>query len=204
MKKQKIILFVLLIGLLMLATACGGAAPTNPGVVLAETDQSVASYSQSEYKDLPESVLDDMFDQACYVASPSEINVYKVLNSLESKRQFLYRFWKTLDKERPGWQEEYYDRVTHADQQWSSGSTPGWKTDRGRVYILYGEPSRYDRRPVGPNENPYEVWYYDNIEGGVEFDFVDITGFGEYRLVNSTKRGEISYPNWEHEYVYRH
>ncbi len=53
-----------------------------------------------------------------------------------------------------------------------------------------------ERFPSTPNENPYEIWYYYDLEGGVEFDFVDFSGFGDYKLVNSTKRGEITDPRW--------
>ncbi len=49
---------------------------------------------------------------------------------------------------------------------------------------------------MGARENPYEIWEYYEIQGGVEFDFVDQTGFGDYRLLNSSARGEISDPNW--------
>ena len=168
----------------------------NPDVVLAQTDEGPDGFLQSEFRDIPESTLDEMFDQASYIASNSEKSVYKVLNSVESKREFLYRFWRSQNKIRPGWKDEYYERVEYANEQWSSPSRKGWQTDRGRVYILYGEPDQYERRPVGSSENPYEIWYYNNIEGGVEFDFIDMTGFGDYRLVNSTKRGELNDPNW--------
>ncbi|MEJ2636660.1 MAG: GWxTD domain-containing protein [Calditrichia bacterium] len=175
----------------------------NPDVVIARAEQGPESYTQSEFRDMPEKMLDDMFAQARYIASNSEINVYKVLNTVESKRQFLFKFWKDQDKKRPGWQDEYYSRVDYANEHYSVGGTPGWQTDMGRVYVLYGEASRYERRPVGAGEKPYEVWYYNDIEGGVEFDFVDLTGFGDYKLVNSTKRDEITYPNWK-DYIYKH
>jgi GWxTD domain-containing protein len=168
----------------------------NPDVVLAQTDEGPDGFLQSEFRDMPEQTIDEMFDQARYLASNSEKSVYKVLNSVESKREFLYRFWKSQNKNRPGLKDEYYERVGYANEQWSSPSREGWQTDRGRVYILYGEPDQYERRPVGASENPYEIWYYNNLQGGVEFDFIDQTGFGDYKLVNSTMRDELSDPNW--------
>jgi GWxTD domain-containing protein len=169
----------------------------NPDVVLASSDNATEGFNESEFKDMPESVVDDMFDQAHYLATTSEQNVYKVLNSVESKRQFLYRFWKDRNKARPGFQQEYYDRVEYASQNFSNGQMKGWKTDMGRIYLLYGPASQIDRHPIGPDENSYEIWHYHELEGGVEFDFIDLTGFGDYKLVNSTKRGELSDPNWE-------
>ena len=93
---------------------------------------------------------------------------------------------------------EHYSRVAYANLffQPENKKVEGWQTDRGRVYILYGEPDQYERRPVGASENPYEIWYYNDLQGGVEFDFVDMTGFGDYKLVNSTMRDELSDPNW--------
>ncbi|GAB4369099.1 MAG: hypothetical protein Kow0042_10630 [Calditrichia bacterium] len=173
----------------------------NPDVVLASVEEGPDDYLDSEFRDMPESILDEMFAQARYIATRSELNVWKVLNTVESKREFLFRFWKTREKERPGWKDEYYERVEYANQQFRVGTMEGWESDMGRVYILYGPPSEEKHFPSGPNENPYEIWYYHDLEGGVEFDFVDLNGFGIYRLVNSTKRDEINYPDWEN-YIY--
>jgi hypothetical protein len=73
----------------------------------------------------------------------------------------------------------------------------GWKTDRGRVYILYGEPDEIERYPDSEGRKPFEVWRFQKIEGGVEFVFVDRWKNGNYELITSTKRGELQDPNWE-------
>ncbi len=172
----------------------------NPDVVLASAGEE--SFENSDFKNMPESQLDEMFDEAQYVVTKSERNVYKILNSVDTKRQFMFRFWKEKNKLQQGFRDEYYDRVQYANDNFSTGSTKGWQTDRGRVYILYGEASEIDRHPVGPDENPYEIWYYHELDGGVEFDFVDLNGFGIYRLVNSTKREELSDPQWQN-YIYQ-
>jgi len=151
---------------------------------------------------LSESQLDEMFAQSRYIATSSEANVYKVLNSVESKRTFMVKFWSSRNKENPGIKDEYFKRVEYANLNFSQTGTEGWNTDMGRVYIIYGSPSEYQRNPVNPNENAYEIWHYLEMEGGVEFDFVDINGYGIYQLVNSTKRGEVRYENWMNEYVY--
>ncbi len=172
----------------------------NPDVVLAAASEE--SFENSDFKNMPEGQLDEMFDEAQYLATSSERKVFKILNSVDSKRQFMFRFWKDKNKAQPGFKDEYYDRVQYANENFSTGSNKGWQTDRGRVYILYGPASEIDRNPVGPNENPYEIWYYHELEGGVEFDFVDLNGFGIYRLVNSTKREELSDPQWQN-YIYQ-
>ena len=94
---------------------------------------------------------------------------------------------------------EEYNKGRSAD--FSQVGVKGWDSDMGRVYIIYGSPSEYQRNPLNPNENAYEIWHYLEIEGGVEFDFVDINGYGIYQLVNSTKRGEVRFENWMQEYV---
>jgi hypothetical protein len=73
----------------------------------------------------------------------------------------------------------------------------GWHTDRGRVYVLYGESDEVERFPSTSESKPYEIWHYNQIEGSVIFVFIDRTGFGEYTLVNSTKRGEVKDDNWQ-------
>jgi GWxTD domain-containing protein len=173
----------------------------NPNVVVIQTDEKEEQYLE-EFLVLSEEQLDKMFEQAHYIATNSERKVYKELNSMDSKRQFLATFWTSREKEQDGRKNEYYDRVDEADRKFGQGGAQGWLTDMGRVFILYGPPDEYERNPVNPNENPYEIWRYLELEGGVEFDFVDINGYGIFQLVNSTKRGEISYSNWESEYVY--
>jgi len=173
----------------------------NPNIIVIKTDEKEKQFLE-EFLVLSEKQLDKMSEQAAYLASPSENNVYKVLNSVESKRQFLARFWAEREKEKDGLKNEYYDRVDEANEKFGQGGVEGWFTDMGRVHILYGPPDEYERNPINPNENPYEIWHYLELEGGVEFDFVDINGFGLFQLVNSTKRGEVSYTDWQGEYVY--
>jgi len=64
------------------------------------------------------------------------------------------------------------------------------------VFIVYGPPDEYDRHPSEVDSKPYEVWYYHGIQGGVEFVFVDRTGFQEYILVHSTHRNELRDDAW--------
>ncbi|GBD89470.1 hypothetical protein BMS3Abin04_00175 [bacterium BMS3Abin04] len=73
----------------------------------------------------------------------------------------------------------------------------GFKTDRGRVYLEYGPPDQIDRYPNQTGQKPYEVWQYQSIEGGVIFIFADLTGYSDYELLTSTKRGEVRDDNWQ-------
>ncbi len=145
--------------------------------------------------------VDEMFAQSSYIATEPEISAWKKLTNVEGKKKFLYRFWKKRDPN-PSTPEneaeiEYFKRVKFANASFGNMlQKKGWKTDRGRVYIVYGQPSEIERFPNEKDSKPYEIWHYENIEGGVIFVFADFTGFNDYRLIHSTKRGELSDYNW--------
>jgi len=65
------------------------------------------------------------------------------------------------------------------------------------VYVLYGGPNDIQRRLSNSTGRPYQIWRYDEIQGGVEFVFIDLTGVGGFQLVHSTLRGEIQDYEWE-------
>ena len=95
------------------------------------------------------------------------------------------------------WLRKYFERVKKANTQYTTIQQKGWKTDRGRVLLVFGEPSEIERYPNQVDTKPYEIWNYHELEGGVIFVFADLTGFSDYQLIHSTKRGEISDPNWQ-------
>ena len=73
---------------------------------------------------------------------------------------------------------------------------PGWLTDRGRVLMVYGEPDDVERYINQPNQHPYEVWFYNQRQGGVKFIFADLEGHKNYRLIHSELDGEVYDPNY--------
>jgi len=62
-------------------------------------------------------------------------------------------------------------------------------------------PSEREQHPFYGERRAYESWFYSEIQGGVYFHFVDMTGYGNYKLVHSTAINEIRYDNWYNEYV---
>jgi GWxTD domain-containing protein len=173
----------------------------NPDVQAIDSiESSVTSSISSMFGAMSEEELDDIFQKSKYLATSAEIEKFKKLNTLEGKRSFLNEFWKIRD-ENPATPEnesfkEYLKRIEIANQRYSAMGRPGWKTDRGRVYLLYGEPSEIERHPNQLEGKPYEIWNYNGLEVGVYFVFADLTGFSDYQLVHSTKRGEIRDDNW--------
>ena len=126
---------------------------------------------------------------------------FKRLKTDEERQSFVESFWlrrdPTPDTEENEYKEEHYRRIAYANDHYASG-IPGWKTDRGMIYIKYGAPDEIDSHPSGgsyerPIEEgggetstyPFEDWRYRYIEGAgtnVIIEFVDTTMSGEYHI----------------------
>lgn len=149
--------------------------------------------------------LDDFYAKSKYIASEPEIEKYEAITSENAKSKFLTDFWKARDKdpsdENNQYLKDYIRRIKESNIRFKSISRPGWKTDRGRIYMIYGAPSEIDRYPNQTESRPYEIWNYNEIEGGVEFVFGDVTGFSDYQLLHSTKRGEMRDDRWQRRIV---
>jgi len=88
----------------------------------------------------------------------------------------------------------YQGRVDYVNEHFKVGSKSGWKTDRGRLYIKYGQPDEIVSKTF-EEIKPIKHWiYYSN---GLHFIFMDLTGDGDYRLVWSNSKDDPGYPNWE-------
>jgi GWxTD domain-containing protein len=115
----------------------------------------------------------------------------------EGKRAFLKEFWGEKQREDPEAANKYFARVATANLRYTYFNKPGWKTDRGRILIMYGEPDDITRNYEMAGSSDHEIWLYHQLEGGVEFVFMDKTGFGVLELVHSTKKGEVKSPYWQ-------
>jgi len=135
-----------------------------------------------------------------YIISNEERKAFRSLQTDEERDQFVEQFWlrrdPTPDTEENEYREEHYRRLAYANEHFASG-IPGWKTDRGMIYIKYGPPDERDQHNGGTEERPmeegggttimypYEKWRYRYIEGfapNVEIEFVDPTLTGEFRM----------------------
>jgi GWxTD domain-containing protein len=145
--------------------------------------------------------LDQEFEYARYHATQDEIRTFSQITSESGKREFLGTFWSGVAAGKLGHspitRAEYLLRVKRSNDRYRALSREGWKTDRGRVLLLYGEPDEIDRHPSSERGKPYEMWNFFQVENGVVFIFVDRTGFGDYVLVHSTKRGELRDDDWQ-------
>jgi GWxTD domain-containing protein len=178
----------------------------NPGVAgLAAQGETGprGEYISSEYALMDEKALNKEFEYARYIALDDEVSRFEHLTDLNAKKKFIYEFWKHRDPDPTTTENElkneYLARVEYANQNFHAGTKEGWRTDRGRVYIMYGPPDDLERHPNEIDTKAYEVWHYHNIQGGVEFDFIDKSGFSDYILVNSTHRSEIRDDDWQQQ-----
>jgi GWxTD domain-containing protein len=126
----------------------------------------------------------EAIEQLRYIATDQEYRELKGAEGEERKEVWL-KFWNDRDPT-PGtpqneMKEEYYRRIEYANAHFSVVS-PGWKSDRGRVYILYGRPDEIERHPMEIGLKPYEIWHY--YSSSHFFYFVDENGYGDYRLVS--------------------
>jgi len=173
----------------------------NPSVEIVDTSYGqISSVFSTHFGAMSEEELDDLFDKSRYIATSQEIDQFEALTGLEGKQKFISQFWEARDPDpaTPGNEffHEYLQRINYANQHFAALGKKGWETDRGRVYLKYGEPSEIERYPNQIDTKPYEVWHYNGIEGGVIFVFADITNFSDYQLLHSTARGELRDDNW--------
>ncbi len=163
----------------------------------AGVDSSLLSLASSlpmaVYSTMEEQELDRDFKWSRYELSDAEAMQYKQLTGIDVKRKFLSDIWR---RRPPGAREVYMARVQHTNENFGMLGREGYRTDRGRVYIVYGPPDDIERHPNESDTKPYEIWTYNNIQGGVEFDFLQRIQGADYELVNSTHRDELHDANW--------
>ncbi len=164
-----------------------------------------ADYTASEYMVMTADELDLEMQQIRYAATPAEMKQTELLKDLPSKRNFLFEFWgrRETDQRSPTneFKTEYRRRIADANAAYTNSFRAGWKTDRGRVSILYGMPDEVERFPSSSESNPYEIWHYNSLQGGVIFVFVDRSGMSDYVQVHSTHRDELRNENWFAEWA---
>lgn len=138
------------------------------------------------------------------ILTQEERSAWDKLKTDDEREQFIGIFWDQRDPdpdtEVNEYKEEYYERLAYADEHFTSGK-PGRLTDRGRIYIKFGKPDEVESHPSGGSYQrpayegggststyPFEKWFYryiPNVRSGVELEFVDPTGSGEYRLARN-------------------
>jgi GWxTD domain-containing protein len=140
-------------------------------------------------------------EDVIYIISPAERQSFLQLETNEEREQFIEQFWlrrsATPDLPDNDFKEEHYRRIAYANEHYASG-IPGWKTDRGRMYIMWGPADEIESHPTGGTYDrpmdegggstttyPWETWRYRYMEGigeNIIWEFVDPSGSGEFHL----------------------
>jgi GWxTD domain-containing protein len=152
-------------------------------------------------KELDSSYRQWLNEDVTYIISPEERNAFLQLETNEEREQFIESFWlrrsSNPDLPENDFKEEHYRRIAYTNEHYASG-IPGWKTDRGRMYIMWGPPDEIESHPTGGTYDrpaaegggstttyPWETWRWRYLEGigeNVILEFVDPSGSGEFHM----------------------
>ncbi|MCI0663905.1 MAG: GWxTD domain-containing protein [Acidobacteria bacterium] len=173
--------------------------------VFAQDEKKESKRKRKDSKESVKAVYKRWVDEDVrWIINDEERKTFNLLATDEEREQFIEQFWLRRDPDPDTdsneYREEYYQRIAYSNEKYTSG-IPGWKTDRGRIYIMFGKPDQVESHPSGGSYDrptwegggttstyPFEIWWYRYIEGvgsDIEIEFVDPTGSGEYRIARS-------------------
>ncbi len=171
-----------------------------PAAGASTTSSEVARY----FQDLSDEELAELFDAVeIWLATAQERKTYTGLTP-DGKRRFLAYYFENVAPQFVTGGEPaldiYLERIEYVREAYGEKAgreqQTGWRTPRGRIYMLRGRPTERRDRPFPTEPPPYEIWFY-NVGPGYVYLFVDETRFGNYRLIFSTDPREPQLPNWE-------
>ena len=168
------------------------------------TDRQKKANAKALKQELGSSYKKWLNEDVRWIITPEELSAFKQLSNDEERDQFIEQFWlrrdPTPDTVENEYKEEHYRRIAYANEHYAAGKA-GWRTDRGRIYIVFGPPDEIDAHPSGGQYNrpieegggetstyPFETWRYRYIEGlgdkgqEVMIEFVDPCMCGDYHM----------------------
>jgi GWxTD domain-containing protein len=165
------------------------------------TDKEKFAARKAVRQELGHAYANWLNEQVTYIISDEERKAFKNLSNDEERDAFIEQFWlrrnPTPDSPENQFREEHYRRIAYANEHFAAGK-PGWKTDRGRIYISWGPADSIDAHPSGGSYNrpmdegggetstfPFEVWHYRYLEGvgdNIDIEFVDDCQCGNYEF----------------------
>src|SRR5712692_10332067 len=199
--KRDVSLFERIVGVAVMLILSAGVIP---GALAQEKNQGKDRNERKKREELKSVYKKWLDEDVSYIITDEERKAFKALKTDEERDQFIEQFWlrRDPDPDTPEneYKEQYFERIQYANEKFSSG-IPGWKTDRGRIYIMFGKPDELESHPAGgayerpswegggsTSTFPFETWWYRYIEGigsDIEIEFVDPSGSGEYRIAQS-------------------
>jgi GWxTD domain-containing protein len=148
-----------------------------------------------------------------WIITDQELQAFKSLSNDEERDQFIEQFWlrrnPNPDSPENEYREEHYARIAYANEHFAAGK-PGWKTDRGHIYIAYGKADSIDSHPSGGNYErpmdegggststyPFEIWHYRYLAGigdNIDIEFVDTCMCGDYHMtIDRSEKDALKY-----------
>jgi GWxTD domain-containing protein len=138
-------------------------------------------------------------EEVPYIITDAERHTFNQLQSNSEREIFIEQFWAHRNPD-PGavenaFRAEHYRRIGYANEHFGSkAGTPGWKTDRGRIYVMFGPPNEIDSHPnASATKLPYEDWHYrhlENIGDNVAIEFIDAELNGEFHMARDPNAGD--------------
>src|SRR5205809_5722574 len=192
-----IAIFLIAIGMPAISAAQDPGTPPAPQ----KLDKEAKRKMKRTLKELDNAYKQWLTEDVTYIITPDERNAFLQLATNEEREQFIEQFWlrRSSNPDLPDndFKEEHYRRIAYANEHFASG-IPGWKTDRGRMYIMWGPADEVESHPTGgtydrPMEEgggststyPWETWRWRYLEGigeNIILEFVDPSGSGEYHM----------------------
>lgn len=199
MKQALRTLLLSLVGSLLFGL--GVSASTGLALAQVETPDKDPTQDQLRQEEEEDYYTNWLKRDVIYIITPEEKSVFESLSTDAERTTFIEQFWLRRDSDPRTsineFKEEHYRRIAYVNERFGSG-LPGWRTDRGKTYILHGPPDEIDPHPSGglyqrptweggghTSTFPFEIWRYRHIEGlgsDVELEFVDRSFSGEYKL----------------------
>ncbi len=185
------------------------------GNLYSRTPASAPPTYLAQEKDIPGFYRKWLEEDVAYIISNSERDAFNQRATDEDRDAFIEQFWARRNPEPHSvgnsFKEEHYRRISYANERFTAG-IPGWKTDRGRFYIVFGKPDEIESYPAAADKRhsdenrgatatyPFEKWRYRQIPGigdDIEIEFVDKSGRGDYRMAMSPdeKYALLNVPN---------
>lgn len=206
--KRDVFLFRRIVGVVLALMLSAGILPSVVARQKAQDknqEKPAKDRNEKKKKEELKSVYKKWMDEDVpYIITDEERKAFKQLKTDEERDQFIEQFWlrRDPDPDTPEneYKDEYFERIEYANEKFTSG-VAGWRTDRGRIYVMFGKPNEIESHPAGgqyerpsyegggsTSTYPFETWWYRYIEGigsDIEIEFVDPSGSGEYRIARS-------------------
>jgi GWxTD domain-containing protein len=178
------------------------------GILTITAAMALVAWQASSSRALPAPYYKWIDEDVAYIASDQERASFNNLRTIQEAEKFIEQFWLrraptagAVGKVRL----EHYRRIAYSNERFATGNTPGWKTDRGRIYIIYGPPDEIEDHPAGglyrrpdggeTTTYPFQQWRYRHIDGvgnNIIMEFVDKSQSKDYRMTKDPHAKEVA------------